>query len=318
MMMMNAPSAEDIRAAAVRIGGSVRRTPVMTSRSLDELAGASCFVKCENLQTSGSFKIRGATNFALSVPEADRARGFVAFSSGNHGQAVALAAQRLGVPATIIMPEDAPKSKLQATRDRGATVITYDRFREDREVIGRRVSGESGATLVPPFDHPWTMAGQGTLALELLEDVPDLDTLLVCVGGGGMVSGCSIIAKAMRPAIEVYGVEPELANDTWLSMKAGERVKVDASGTMADGLRSPMPGELTFAVMRRLLSGVLLVTEEEIRAAMRLVLARMKLLAEPSGAVCVAAAMAGKLPAGARRVGLVISGGNVDLDLLGL
>lgn len=314
---MNTPSAEDIRAAAVRISGFVKRTPVMTSRSLDDLAGCACFVKCENLQTSGSFKIRGATNFALSVPQEDRVRGFVAFSSGNHGQAVAIAAQRLGVPATIIMPEDAPQSKLRATRDRGATLITYDRFREDREVIGRRVSDESGATLVPPFDHPWTMAGQGTLALELLEQVPDLDTLLVCVGGGGMVSGCSIIAKAIRPAIEVYGVEPELANDTWLSLKAGERVKVDASGTIADGLRSPMPGKLTFAVMQKLLSGVLLVTEEEIRAAMRLVLERMKLLAEPSGAVCVAAAMAGKLPAGAQRVGLVISGGNVDLELLG-
>ena len=288
----------------------------MTSRSLDERAGRACFVKCENLQTTGSFKIRGAMNFARSLPETERGRGLVAFSSGNHGQAVAMAARVMGVAATIIMPRDAPQSKLQATRDRGATVITYDRFTEDREAIGRRVAGETGAALAPPFDHPWTIAGQGTLALELLEDVPGLDTLVVCVGGGGMVSGCSLIAKEMAPGIRVYGVEPELANDTFLSLQAGHRVKVDASGTIADGLRSPMPGELTFAIMQRNLSGVLTVSEAEILEAMRFLLGRMKLLAEPSGAVCVAAALAGKLPAESRRVGLVISGGNVDLEIL--
>ena len=316
MTDMESPTAEEIRQAAARIRGSIRRTPVMTSRSLDERAGRACFVKCENLQTTGSFKIRGATNFALSLSGEERAPGLVAFSSGNHGQAVAMAARRLGVPATIVMPADAPKSKLKATADRGARVITYDRFGEDREAIGQRVSAETGAVLVPPFDHAWTMAGQGTLALELLEDVPDLDTLVVCVGGGGMIAGCSIMAKAMQPEIAVYGAEPELANDTWLSLQRGERVQVDASGTIADGLRTPKPGALTFAVMRRLLSGVLLVTEEEIREAMRFVLGRMKLLAEPSGAVCVAAALAGKLPASSRRVGLVISGGNVDLEFL--
>lgn len=313
---MEIPQAADIRAAAQRITGVAKRTPVMTSKSLDARAGRACFVKCENLQTTGSFKIRGAMNFARSLPPAERARGLVAFSSGNHGQAVAMAAQVLGVPSTIIMPADAPKSKLQATRDRGATVLTYDRFTEDRELIGRRLAQETGAALVPPFDHPWTIAGQGTLALELLEEVPDLDTLIVCVGGGGMVSGCSIIAKEMAPGIRVYGAEPVLANDAWLSLQAGHRVKVDGSATIADGLRSPMLGEMTFAVMQKNLLGILTVTEEEIREAMRFLMARMKLVAEPSGAVCVAAALAGKLPADARRVGLVISGGNVDLELI--
>jgi threonine dehydratase len=313
---MQAPEAAEIRAASERIRPEAKRTPVMTSRSLDQRARRRCFVKCENLQTSGSFKIRGAMNFVRSTPKADRARGFVAFSSGNHGQAVAVASEAHGVQATIIMPEDAPKSKLQATRDRGATVITYDRFKEDREAIGRHVSAETGATLVPPFDHPWTIAGQGTLALELLEEVPDLDSLIVCIGGGGMISGCSIVAKDMQPAIAVYGVEPELANDTFHSLQRGERVPVDASGTIADGLRSPMPGVLTFSIMQRNLAGVLLVSEDEIREAMRFAMARMKMVVEPSGAVCLAAALAGRLPPGSQRVGLVISGGNVDLDLI--
>jgi threonine dehydratase len=288
----------------------------MTSRSLDAATGRTCFLKCENLQTTGSFKIRGAMNFARALPEADRAKGLVAFSSGNHGQAVAKAAEVLGISATIIMPADAPKSKLQATRDRGANVITYDRFTEDREVIGRRIASETGAALIPPFEHPWTIAGQGTLALELLEEVPELDTLIVCVGGGGMISGCSLIAKDMSPAIQIYGAEPALANDAYLSLQKGERVKVDGNATIADGLRTPMLGEMTFSLIRQHVAGILTVTEDEIRAAMRFLMGRFKLVAEPSGAVCVAAALAGKLPASARRVGMVVSGGNVDLEML--
>lgn len=316
MTLTQAPGAGDIRNAANRIRGVAKRTPVMTSRSLDEVAGRACFVKCENLQTSGSFKIRGAYNFARSIPEADRAKGVVAFSSGNHAQAVAVAAQVLKMQATIVMPQDAPQSKLTATRDRGATVITYDRFTEDREAIGRRIAAETGATLIPPFDHPWIIAGQGTLALELLEEAPDLDTLLVCCGGGGMISGCAIAAKAVNPKIRVFGVEPELANDIYLSKRAGHRVTVDGSRTIADGLRTPSPSELTFSVIQSLVDDIILVSEEEILAGMRFLLMRMKLLAEPSGAVCAAAALAGKLPAGSKRVGLVLSGGNVDLELL--
>ena len=315
-MELAAPTAADVRSAQVRVTGFTHRTPVLTSRGLDDITNLSCYLKCENFQRSGSFKLRVATNFIQQIPEEDRARGVVAFSSGNHAQAVAYASRVAGIAATIIMPADAPKTKIFNTKDMGAQVITFDRLTEDREAIGRRIAAESGATLIPPYDHPWTIAGQGTLALELMEEIPNLDALLVCLGGGGLLSGCALIAKEINPAIRVFGVEPELANDYWLSMRAGKPVRVDGNATIADGLRTPQPGEITFPIVQRLVEDILLVSEAEILAAMKYTLTRLKIVAEPSGVVCVAAAIAGKIPTGIERVGLVVSGGNVDLELL--
>ncbi len=307
---------DEIRQAAVRIRPIAHRTPVMTSRSFNREAGFEAFFKCENFQRGGAFKIRGAANFIFSIPEGERARGVVAFSSGNHAQAVAIAAASVGAPATIVMPGDAPRSKVEATRGYGARVVTFDRLREDREAIGRRLAAETGATLVPPFDHPWIIAGQGTAALELMEEVPDLDALIVPVGGGGLISGCATAAKALRPSIRVYGVEPEDGNDTWLSLRAGERREIPPPATIADGLRAQKPGAVTFPIIQRLVDDVLLAGESEIKAAVKFLLTRMKILAEPSGAVPAAVALAKKLPPGIRRAGILISGGNVDYELL--
>jgi len=305
-----------IRRAAARIAPLAQRTPVWRSRSFDERAGCQAFFKCENLQKGGAFKIRGAANFILSIPEPDRPRGVVAYSSGNHAQAVAIAARHAGIPATLVMPVDAPRPKLEATRAQGGRIIQYDRLRESREEIGRRISAETGATLVPPFDHPWIIAGQGTCALEFLEQQPGLDALVVCLGGGGLLAGCAIAAKALRPEIRIYGVEPELANDYWLSLRRGEPVEIAPPATIADGLRTTKPGQWNFPVIQRLVEDVLLVTEEEIRETMKFILSRMKLVVEPSGAVAAAAVLAGKLPQRFGRVGIVLSGGNVDLETL--
>lgn len=305
-----------IREAADRIRPLARRTPVMTSRSVDERAGYSLFLKCENFQRGGAFKIRGAANMILSLSPAERKQGIVAFSSGNHAQGVAIAAKYVGAAATIVMPEDAPQSKVAPTRALGARIVTYNRLRDDRETIAAKVLAESGGVLVPPYDHPLIMAGQGTAALELLEEVPDLDALAVCVGGGGLASGCSTIAKDLRPDIRVFGVEPELGNDVWLSFRKGERVAIESPETIADGLRTLSPGKLTFPVLRKNLESVLLVTEEEIRATVRFLMERMKIVVEPSGAVAVAAAISGKLPPGIRRLGVIISGGNIDPEFL--
>jgi threonine dehydratase len=313
---MAAVTFADIQAAATRIRPVARQTPVLTSGSFDRAAGLSAFFKCENFQKGGAFKIRGAANFLYSIPEPDRARGVVAFSSGNHAQAVAIAAARLGIAATIVMPSDAPKSKLAATRGYGANVVEYDRFRESRETIGRRIAEETGATLVPPFDHPWIIAGQGTAALELLTAAPDLDALVVCLGGGGLLSGCAIAAKALRPGIRLFGVEPELGNDYWLSRRAGHPVEIAPPETIADGLRTTKPGAHTFPVIEELVEDLLLVSEDEIRATVKFLLARLKIVAEPSGAVAAAAALHGKLPSGIRRAGLIVSGGNVDYEVL--
>ena len=308
---------EDIRAAAGRIKGIAHRTPVVTSRTFDERAGVQAFFKCENLQRGGAFKIRGAANFVYSIPKDDLPRGVVAYSSGNHAQAVAISARSVGVPATLVMPLDAPKSKVEATRGYGATIVTYDRFTEDRDAIGRRIAEETGATLVPPFDHPWTMAGQGTAALELLDEIPDLDALAVCIGGGGLISGSAIAARAVRPGIRVFGVEPEGGNDTWLSFRAGKRMTIPVPQTIADGLRSPSPGELTFPIIQKNVEDVVLVSDDEIRETMKFFLTRMKLLVEPSGAVAPAALLFGKLPKDdLGRVGAIVSGGNVDLEFL--
>ena len=314
--MNTAVSSQMVREAAERIRPLARRTPVMTSLSVDSRAGSQVFFKCENLQRGGAFKVRGAANLVLSIPPADLPRGVVAFSSGNHAQGTAIAARFVGADATIVMPEDAPRSKMEATRDRGARIVTYNRFTDDREAIAAGVLAETNGTLVPPFDHPLIIAGQGTVALELMDEVPDLDALVVCIGGGGLISGCATIAKSIKPGIRVFGVEPELGNDTWLSFRKGERVTIPPPDTIADGLRAPCPGTLTFPIIQSLVEDVILVTEDEIRATVRLMLERMKLLVEPSGAVAAAAVLFGKIPAGLGRVGVVISGGNVDLEFL--
>lgn len=307
---------EDIEQANRRIRPVAKRTPVMTSRGFDARSGVQAFFKCENLQTGGAFKIRGAMNFVQSIPKADLPRGVVGFSSGNHAQGVAIAARYAGIPATLVMPLDAPRSKVEATRAQGATIVTYDRFKEDRVAIGERISKETGATLVPPFDHPWIIAGQGTTALELLQEVPDLDAIVAPIGGGGLMSGCSIAAKHLRPEIRVIGVEPELGNDAYLSLAAGKRIEIAPPETIADGLRTPAIGVLPFAIMQRNVERVVLVTEEEIRETVKFLLLRMKILVEPSVAVSAAAALFGKLPGGLGRVGIVLSGGNVDFETL--
>jgi threonine dehydratase len=307
-------SIDDIQGAAERIKGIAHRTPIVTSRTFDELAGSSVFFKCENFQRGGAFKIRGASNFVYSIPKDELHRGVVSYSSGNHAQAVAIAAASVEIPATIVMPADAPKSKLEATRGYGARVVTYDRMLGNRESIGRKIADETGATLVPPYDHPWTIAGQGTAALELLEEVPDLDTLIVCIGGGGLMSGCAIAAKALRPEIRIFGVEPADGNDTYLSFRAHTRVEIPMPLTVADGLRATKPGELTFPIIQKHVEDVVLVSDKEIRETMRFLLTRMKILVEPSGAVAAAAVFHHKLPPGLGKTGVIVSGGNVDLE----
>lgn len=305
-----------MRAAAIRIRPLARHTPVLTSPEFDAAAGTRVFFKCENLQTGGAFKIRGASNLILSIPPAQLARGVVAFSSGNHAIAVSIAARHAGASATIVMPADAPRSKLDTTRAHGAQVVLYDRLRASREEIAARILEETGATLVPPFDHPMIMAGQGTAALELLEDVPELDALIAPVGGGGLLSGCATIARAMRPSMRIFGVEPADGNDTFLSFQAGERRSIPAPQTIADGLRAPQPGVLTFPIVRELVEQIVLVSDDEIHAAIRFLLAKLKILVEPSGAVGAAALLAGRLPGGIGQAGVILSGGNMDLDRL--
>lgn len=302
---------DEIRGAAVRIAPIAHKTPVLTSKLFDERAGVACYFKCENFQRGGAFKIRGAANFLFRIPPGDRNRGVAAFSSGNHAQAVAIAAKHLGISATIAMPKDAPLSKLEATRAYGAEIVEYDRFSEDREAVARRVAQEKRAPLVPPFDHEWIIAGQGTVALEFLDQVQNLDALFVQVGGGGLLSGTAIAAKALKPSLRVFAVEPELANDTFLSFHAGRRVEIAPSETVADGLRPTTPGAITFPIVQSLVDDVILVSEDEIRDAVSFVQSRLKIVVEPSGAVPAAAALARKLPSGIKAAGLIVSGGNV-------
>jgi threonine dehydratase len=314
--MALAIQAHDVRAAAERIRPLARRTPVLTSAEFDRESGVRVFFKCENLQRGGAFKIRGASNMILALPKESLERGIVTYSSGNHAQAVAIASKHVGAKATIVMPEDAPRSKMEATRSHGAHIVTYNRFTESREALAAGILKESGATLVPPFDHPMIMAGQGTAAMELLDETGPLDAVITPAGGGGLLAGSATIAKAVSPDIRVFGSEPEGANDTALSMAAGERVTVAHPNTIADGLRSPSPGKLTFPVMQALVEKILLVTEDEIRAAAKFLLLHLKIVAEPSGAVPVAAVLFHKLPPGIGSIGVVISGGNVDFEEL--
>jgi len=308
---------DDIQIAAQRIKALAKNTPVMHSRLFDEAAGGvECYFKCENLQLGGAFKIRGALNFLMALSADERKRGVVAFSSGNHAQAVAIAAEHLKMAATIVMPTDSPKSKLESTRAHRAKIVLYDRMKEDREQLARKVAAETNAVVLPPYDHALVAAGQGTAALELLAQQPDLDAVFVPAGGGGLLAGTAVAAKAHNPQIRVFGVEPELASDWYQSLRAGKRISIPPPFTIADGLRTPSPGEVNFPIVRELAEGVLLVSEDEIKAAVRFLLSRLKLLTEPSGAVPAAALLHNKIPAGIRKAGIILSGGNVDFDVL--
>ncbi|MFI0037872.1 threo-3-hydroxy-L-aspartate ammonia-lyase [Streptomyces mutabilis] len=302
----------DVQDAAARLDGIAHRTPVLTSRTLDALVGAEVYVKCENFQRVGAFKFRGAYNAASRLPAGQLARGIAAYSSGNHAQAVALAARELGTTAVVLMPEDAPRAKREATAGYGAEIVTYDRYTQDRTALGEALAEERGLALIPPYDHPHVIAGQGTAALELLEETGALDTLVVPVGGGGLVAGSATAAKALHPGIRVVGVEPEAGDDTKRSLDRGERVTVPVPRTIADGQALPTPGEITFAVNRRLVDAIALVGDDEIVAAMRFAFERLKIVLEPSGATALAALMAGRLEHRPRRVGVIASGGNVD------
>jgi threonine dehydratase len=307
----------DVQAAAARIAGHAHRTPVLRSRSADAATGASLFFKCENLQRMGAFKFRGAFNaLARFTPEQRRA-GVIAFSSGNHAQAIALSARELDMASVIVMPGDAPAAKIAATRgyqqgQPGSEVVLYDRYREDREAIGRRLAAERGMTLIPPYDHPDVMAGQGTAALELIEDVGALDLLLVCVGGGGLISGSAVAAHTLLPGVRVIGVEPEAGNDVQQSLAAGRIVHIETPRTIADGAQTQHAGTLTFPVIQRLVERIVTVSDAQLVRAMRFFAERLKLVAEPTGVLGVAAALEGAVDLRGLRVGVIVSGGNVD------
>jgi threonine dehydratase len=304
----------DIQAAAARIKGVAHRTPVLTSRTLDQQLGLQVLMKAENLQRMGAFKFRGGYNSVSVLTDAERARGVVAFSSGNHAQAVALAARLHGCSATIVMPTDAPALKIAATRGYGAEVVLYDRYKEDRAVIARRIGAERGAVLIPPFDHLPVMAGQGTAALELIEDVGKLDALIVCAGGGGFLSGCTVAAKHLLPGIEVYGAEPERGNDMQLSLRAGRIVQIDVPRTICDGQQTQAVGHHPFEVIQAHVKDVLTVGDPAVVDAMRFAFERMKVVLEPSGACALAALMVHAERFRGKRVGVTLSGGNIGLD----
>ncbi|MCO1575452.1 pyridoxal-phosphate dependent enzyme [Crossiella sp. SN42] len=301
----------DVREAAARLAGVAHRTPVLRSRQLDDLVGARVHLKCENFQRIGAFKFRGAYNAVSRLSEAQLRKGIAAYSSGNHAQAVALAARELGSSAVILVPEDTPQSKKDATAGYGAELVTYDRYTGDRVAIGNQLAADRGLALIPPYEHPHVIAGQGTAALELLAEVDDLDTVLTPVGGGGLIAGSATAAKGLSPGIRVIGVEPEAGDDTRRSLLAGERVSVPVPRTIADGQAAEIPGELTFSINRRLVDEVVLVSDEEIRAAMRFAFERLKIVLEPSGATPLAALLTGKLPTGGR-IGAILSGGNIS------
>ncbi|MFC0539972.1 threonine ammonia-lyase [Kutzneria chonburiensis] len=302
-------SLDDVQDAAARLKGIAHRTPVVRSRTLDGRAGAEVFLKCENFQRIGAFKFRGAYNAVSRLAPEQLARGVAAYSSGNHAQAVALSAREFRSTAVIVMPEDTPQSKVDATRGYGAEIVTYDRYTGDRVAIGNALAQERGLALIPPYEHPHVMAGQGTAALELIEESGSFDTLVVPIGGGGLIAGSATAAKGLDRRIRVVGVEPEFGNDTKLSLAAGHRVSVPVPRTIADGQAADTPGELTFAVNQRLVDDIVLVTDDEIRAAMRFAFERLKIVLEPSGASSLAAVLRGDFTG---RVGVILSGGNVS------
>ena len=307
---------ELINDARERITSRIHRTPVITSHLFNEAAGKEVFFKCENLQRAGAFKIRGATNKIRSLSDDEKKRGIVAFSSGNHAQAVALAGREAGVRVVVAMPDDAPKTKVAATREYGAEIIFYDRHKEDRERFALALAEREQLTMVPPYDDHLIMAGQATCGVEFLEDVPDLDCILTPCSGGGLFAGVAIAARTINPRIRCFPVEPDTADDTRQSFLKGERVSIPPPPTIADGLRVPIPGTLTFPIVQSLAEDVLTVTDEEIIETLRFILFRMKVLVETSGVAAAAAAMFHKLPGDIKRVGVVLSGGNIDPDLL--
>ncbi len=308
------PTFADVQAAAKRLQGQAHRTPVLRSRSADDLLSAQVFFKCENLQRAGAFKFRGAFNALARLEGAQRQAGVVAFSSGNHAQAVALSAQILGMPATIVMPKDAPAIKVAATKGYGATVITYDRYTEDREAISRELAQKQGLTLIAPYDHADVIAGQGTAALELFEEAGALDALFVCLGGGGLLAGCSLAARALSPDCRVYGVEPEAGNDGQQSFRSGAIVHINTPQTIADGAQTQHLGQLTFPLIQKNVTDVLTVSDAQLVGSMHFLAERMKLLVEPTGCLGFAAAKAMAPSLKGQRVGVILSGGNVDLD----
>lgn len=311
--MNHLPTFDDVVAASERLRGHARRTPVMTSRTLDDAMDAQVFFKCENFQRMGAFKFRGAFN-ALSrfSPEQKRA-GVVAFSSGNHAQAIALSARILEIPATIVMPQDAPKAKVAATRGYGGHVVMYDRYTEDREQIGRDLAEKHGLTLIPPYDHPDVLAGQGTTAMELFEEVGELDALFVCLGGGGLLSGCALVARALSPDCKIYGVEPEAGNDGQQSFRSGQIVHIETPKTIADGAQTQHLGQITFPIIQRDVDDILTASDAELVECMSFLAERMKLVVEPTGCLGFAAARQMKDELKGKRIGVIISGGNVDM-----
>ncbi|HMN75443.1 MAG TPA: threo-3-hydroxy-L-aspartate ammonia-lyase [Burkholderiaceae bacterium] len=312
--MPTLPTFEDVAAAAKRLAGQAHRTPVLRSRTADAMLGAEVFFKCENLQRAGAFKFRGAFNALARFDAAQRRAGVIAFSSGNHAQAIALAGRVLGIPATLLMPDDAPRAKVAATQGYGAEVIRFDRYREDREAIARRLAHERGLTLIPPYDHPDVIAGQGTATLELIEEVGALDDLFVCLGGGGLLSGAALAARALAPACRLHGVEPEAGNDAQQSIACGEIVHIETPQTIADGAQTQHLGKLTFEIIRRDVADIVTATDAQLVQAMRFFAERMKLVVEPTGCLGFAGACHAGLPLAGRRVGVLISGGNVDLQ----
>ena len=308
----------DVRAAADRLAGVAHRTPVLRSRTADALTGAQVFFKAEHLQRMGAFKFRGAYNALAQFSPAQRRMGVLAFSSGNHAQAIALSARLLGMPSVIVMPQDAPAAKLAATRayqadQAGSAVVLYDRYTEDRAAIGARLAAERGMTLIPPFDHPQVMAGQGTAALELIDEVGTLDALLVCVGGGGLIAGCAVAACHLLPGIEVIGVEPEAGNDTQQSLAAGRIVQIGVPETIADGAQTPSSGQLTFPVIQALVRRIVTVSDTQLVRTLQFFAQRMKQVVEPTGCLGAAALLEGVVGLRGARVGVILSGGNVDL-----
>jgi threonine dehydratase len=314
MSELNLPTYADVVAASERIAGVAHRTPVQTSRTANAELDAQVFFKCENLQRMGAFKFRGSYNSLARFDAVQRRAGVVAFSSGNHAQGIALSAQLLGIPATIVMPLDAPAAKIAATRGYGATVVTYDRYTEDREQIGRDLAQKHGLTLIPPYDHADVIAGQGTAAKELFEEVGELDYVFAPLGGGGLLSGTALATRALSPKAKLYGVEPEAGNDGQQSFRSGSIVHIDTPKTIADGAQTQHLGTLTFPIIQRDVDDILTASDEQLRAEMRFFAARMKIVVEPTGCLGLAAARAMKDQLQGKRVGIIISGGNIDID----
>jgi threo-3-hydroxy-L-aspartate ammonia-lyase len=314
--MLQLPTYDDVAAAARRLQGQAHRTPVLRSSTADRLLNAQVYFKCENLQRMGAFKFRGAFNALSKFTPAQRAAGVIAFSSGNHAQAIALSARLAGIKATIVMPHDAPAAKVAATRGYGGEVITYDRYTENREEIGRRLAEERGMTLIPPYDHPHVIAGQGTAVKELIDETGPLDMLFVCLGGGGLIGGSALSAAALSPACTVIGVEPEAGNDGQQSLARGEIVHIDAPRTIADGAASTHLGDYTFAIIRKLVARIETVSDAQLIETLRFFAQRMKMVVEPTGCLAAAAVLNGVVPVKGKRVGVVVSGGNVDLEKL--